>query len=145
MGGACTCHRAVSLRPPAILTDDVYERLAQALATVRAFEGRLTRTAWFGEDVLWLAPTPDNPFRLMVQRVCAAFPDYPPYGGAEDEVIPHLTVGESRQATRHDLRAAERDLAPLLPIAYRVEAVTVMTGARTTNSWRAVRSIALSP
>jgi 2'-5' RNA ligase len=129
--------------PPAALTEDIYERLAGALARVDAFEGSLTRTAWFGEEVLWLAPTPEGPFRFLTEAVCSAFPDYPPYEGAHDEVIPHLTVGESRRGALQDLRAAERELAPQLPISYRVRNVTVMTGSRAPDSWHVVRSLPL--
>ncbi len=129
--------------PPAALTEGVLQRLAEAVATVEAFQGSLARTAWFGEDVLWLAPTPDEPFRLLTHAVCAAFPGHLPYGGAHDEVIPHLTVGERRQATWQALRVAERELAPLLPITYRVREVTVMAGDRSADSWRVVQSIAL--
>ena len=50
--------------------------------------------SWFGEDVLYLAPRPDGPFRALTRAVCAAFPGYLPYGGAFADTIPHLTVGE---------------------------------------------------
>lgn len=129
--------------PPDELSQDIFEMLGRALTPVDAFDGTLSQTAWFGEEVLWLAPTPDLPFRRLTQAVWDAFPDFPPYEGAHDDVIPHLTVGKTPHASVEDLRAAERDLAPCLPIPYRVDRVTVMSGTQRTASWRVVKSFAL--
>jgi hypothetical protein len=43
--------------------------------------------------VLWLAPEPSEPFVALTNAVADRYPEYPPYGGEHDEVIPHLTVG----------------------------------------------------
>ena len=77
--------------------DDITEmlgRLHDIAAAVPAFEFRLPRTNWFGEDVLWLAPDPDDVFRTLTRRCAAAFPSYPPYGGEFSAVVPHLTIAE---------------------------------------------------
>ena len=58
--------------------------------------------------------------------VHGAFPGYPPFGGAFDEVIPHLTVGLGRPVA--ELRAAEAALQRWLPIGAEAVAVTLMTG-----------------
>jgi len=36
----------------------------------------------FGDQVLYLAPAPDQPFRRLTDIIVREFPDYPPYGGA---------------------------------------------------------------
>jgi hypothetical protein len=52
------------------------------------FDYDLARIERFPEHV-WLAPEPKNRFVELVARTIDRFPDYPPYGGIFDEVIPH--------------------------------------------------------
>jgi 2'-5' RNA ligase len=68
--------------------------LADAVASVRAFDCQFPVTAWFGQDVLWLPPRPAGRFRALTRAVSAAFPGYLPYGGAYHYAVPHLTVGD---------------------------------------------------
>jgi 2'-5' RNA ligase len=42
--------------------------------------------------VLWLAPEPALPIRNLTLALCAAFPDWLPYGGDVDMIVPHLTL-----------------------------------------------------
>jgi hypothetical protein len=58
--------------------------------------------------------------------VAESFPDYPPYGGPHDEVVPHLTVGHGVDPA--ELRNAERQIAPDLPIKTTVAAVELWCG-----------------
>ncbi len=55
-----------------------------ALQRMPAFDCAFGRREWFGEDVPWLAPEPDEPFRDLTAAVWRAFPEQPPYGGAFD-------------------------------------------------------------
>ena len=89
--------------------------LASAVAAVPGFGVTFDTAAWFGTEVLWLAPEPADPFVALTAAVAAAFPAYPPYGGAHDEVIPHLTVGHDAPEAR--LRDAEADVLPRLPVS----------------------------
>ncbi|MBB2903379.1 2'-5' RNA ligase [Kineococcus radiotolerans] len=68
--------------PPAELDEQALSTLTAAIATVGAFQVTFTETGWFGSEVLWLAPTPEQPLRRLTQAVFSAFPDHPPYGGA---------------------------------------------------------------
>ncbi len=68
----------------------------QPCSPQRHFDCTFDKCGWFGEDVLWLAPDRDQEFRDLTNGV-AAGSDYPPYGGEHDDVIPHLTVGDSRR------------------------------------------------
>ena len=80
--------------PPAYVDDAVLHRLAGIFAAVSAFEHRLVRTSWFDEDVLWLAPEDVAPFRSLTESVHREFPDYPPFGGRYEDVVPHLTIAD---------------------------------------------------
>jgi hypothetical protein len=113
--------------PPALIDDRVHAELAELCARVRPFDFVLDRTAWFGQDVLWLGPADPLPFRAATELVFGAYPQYPPFGGQFDEVVPHLTVGH--QSPLAELQAAEQAVLPLLPVAGRVEQLTLMMQA----------------
>jgi hypothetical protein len=66
-------------------------------------------------SIVWLDPEPSAPFVAMTEALVARFPDYPPYEGLHDEVIPHVTVATREEEDVLDELAAE--LEPALPIA----------------------------
>ena len=47
--------------------------------------------------MVYLAPEPAAPFVALTEAVGAEFPGFPPYGGAFDEVVPHLTISEANE------------------------------------------------
>ena len=65
-------------------------------------------------NVVYLEPEPDEPFRRLTNALAAAFPDYPPYEGVHEEVVPHLTV--AADAPDDYYAAAEHALPTFLPI-----------------------------
>ncbi len=79
--------------PPGQIGGAVLAALGGLLGAVPRFRFRLDRTAWFEDQVLYLAPRDPAPFAALTRRVVAAYPAYPPYEGQFDGVIPHLTVG----------------------------------------------------
>lgn len=130
--------------PPSAITPATLELLARAVASVGAFGCQFLATGWFGPDVLWLAPDPGEPFRALTRAVAAAFPGYPPYGGAHADAVPHLTVGERPAGGVADLRAAEAEVLPALPVSAQVSRVWLMTGADAPGSWRTVAELPLA-
>lgn len=112
--------------PPRAIDTVVRAELARLFASVPPFRFVLDRTSWFGEEVLWLGPRDPEPFRTLTEHVFGAFPQFPPFGGQHDEVVPHLTVGHSQPVA--ELRAAEAAVRQGLPVTGRVTAVTLMTG-----------------
>lgn len=111
--------------PPAVLDAAVLGQLEQLFAAVPRFAFRLDRTSWFGQAVVWLAPSDPGPFRILTERVVEAFPAYPPYGGDFGDPTPHLTIGDLDAVD--DLRAAEESVRPLLPVVGEVTAVSLIT------------------
>jgi 2'-5' RNA ligase len=98
---------------PAALTDDIRRRVAAIVAAEQAFSFTLRQVRrWPG--VVWLAPEPDAPFRSLIASLRAEFPDFPPYGGAYAEVVPHVTIVEDERPDW--LEAAERALPAMLPV-----------------------------
>jgi 2'-5' RNA ligase len=127
--------------PPADVDRELIGLLASALAEATPFDCRFAECRWFGADVLWLAPDPAEEFRNLTRAVVERFPGYPPYRGEYDEVIPHLTVGESRRATADDLRAAEAEIRRRLPITARIDHALLIAGTDQPDSWHTVAEL----
>jgi len=127
--------------PPAALDEEVLWSLAAAVARVPRFTATWESSGWFGEEVLWLAPQPQDAFRALTTEVSQAFPDYPPYGGRFADVVPHLTVGDA--GTPEELREAERHILPQLPISMEVTSAALWRGAETPGSWQPVALLPL--
>jgi len=99
--------------PPDQLNDDVRRKVEQIVAAEMAFPLSLASVQRW-PNVVYLAPDPSEPFRRLTGVLAAAFPDYPPYRGAHDVVIPHVTIA---QDVREDYyAAAEHALPGMLPI-----------------------------
>ena len=130
--------------PPGEVDDAVLAALAGAVRGVPPFDCVLAETAWFGDDVLWLAPSDDRPFRELIRTVSAAFPDHLPYGGAHGaEPVPHLTVAERGLADDTEMRAAEASVRERLPIHASVRSVALIAGSRAPDSWSVVATVPL--
>ena len=114
--------------PPEHIDETILERVARIAADSPSHEVRLSRTAWFGRHVLWLAPDDPEPFSVLTERVSAAFPDHPPYEGTIESIIPHLTVGD--RAPVAAMEEAERCLLQDLPIDDRVTHLTLLAQER---------------
>jgi 2'-5' RNA ligase len=93
-----------------------WQEIVGALRPFRRFAFRLTRTGYFhGEPhVLYLVPQPSSRFVEMTETLAAAFPDTPPYEGALDEVVPHVSVADRNDVEL--LAEIEADLKRHLPI-----------------------------
>jgi 2'-5' RNA ligase len=99
--------------PPSAVDEATRRELDRIIASEPVFPFTLARVGRW-PDVVFLVPEPDAPFRRLIAALTEAFPDYPPYGGAYDESVPHLTIA---QDPRPDwLDAAERALPAMLPI-----------------------------
>ena len=130
---------------PDAIDDDVISRLSTALRSVPAFDCTFGRCDWFGQDVLWLAPDPDRPFRELTSAVWRAFPDHPPYGGVFEDVVPHLTVGERRRGSVSALQAAEATVSRQLPIRVHIDRAVLIAGSAEPDSWHRVQEFRLEP
>jgi 2'-5' RNA ligase len=108
------------------------DALADLVAMHSRFAFELASVEHFGEDVTYLAPVPAEPFAALTRAVTARWPSYPPYEGAVDEVIPHLTVGECRL-----------DFDPPLPIACFAADVVLLEEEEPAGRWRLRRRFPL--
>jgi hypothetical protein len=122
---------------PAALTS-----LEHLFAAVSRFRFQLDRTAWFGDEVLWLAPRDPGPFRALTRAVVHAFPAFLPYEGQFGDSAPHLTVGHGHSLT--DLRAAEVSVQAHLPIDAQAAAVTLVTQQSARGQWTKAATFTLA-
>jgi 2'-5' RNA ligase len=93
--------------------------VAEFAAAQAPFDYALVRCARF-PAALYLVPEPDDRLHALIDAVLRRWPEYPRYGGAHADVVPHVTVAE------HDFGAAEAAVAPHLPIAARAEELLVL-------------------
>ncbi len=113
--------------PPEQVKQDHLDELDALLADEPAFDYQLDRVCWFGQRVLWLAPTPAEPFVHLTDVLAGHF-ETPPWQGEFAEVVPHVTVGHARPGEEGVLAEVEQQLASRLPVACRASEVDVMCG-----------------
>jgi hypothetical protein len=87
-------HAHVTVLGPFVprLDDDVAERVGRIAQGIVPFDFVLQRIGTFPNGIVHLRPEPDAGFRSLTARFVAEFPDFPPYGGAFPDVVPHLTL-----------------------------------------------------
>ena len=129
----------ITLLYPFVPTEHVDDGLVRDLrdlfASQPAFSFRLTRVARFPE-VAWLAPEPSNPFVALIELIVERYPEYPPYEGIHDQVIPHLTVAEGGVELQDEVEAA---LAPHLPVEVSVHEISLLVEDESERWHRAQR------
>jgi 2'-5' RNA ligase len=108
--------------PRAHLDDAELTALTSIAAATPPIDLRITRTGRF-PGVLWLDPASLTCERL-VETVRSRWPQHPPYGRADFQVIPHLTV--LRDADEGTLEAADVGLRTLLPLRATAERLSVV-------------------
>jgi 2'-5' RNA ligase len=113
---------------PAADVDRHTAAMRELFAETAGFEYRFSRVGRFGDTTVYLAPEPQQPFTGLTRLVAARWPEYPPYEGVHDVVIPHLTVGDMLEAETAD-RIETMAVAALDrhgPISGRATAVTLI-------------------
>lgn len=95
------------------------EHIAQ---TVAPFEIKLSRVGEFPDGTIYLRPYPDSQLRELTSRLSSAFPQFPPYSGQYDDVVPHLTLDRrSATVTPETVRASIDHLLPLTITVDRID------------------------
>jgi hypothetical protein len=129
--------------PPHTLLSEVLAELSQFFSQFTAFEFALTGTRRFPE-VLYLAPSPAEPFKALTQAIFERYPDYPPYGGVLAEVIPHLTIADVDDAEQLDdiEREFRNQRGAQLPV--KAKASEVLLIENTSGRWEVRRTFQLA-
>jgi hypothetical protein len=106
--------------------------LAALLREIPAFDFALSQIGRF-PGVVYLAPDPAQPFVALTHALALRWPDHQPYGGAYEEIVPHLTVAYGAPIPD--------GLDARLPFTARAEEVWLM--ARAGGRWVRRRSFPL--
>jgi hypothetical protein len=123
---------------PAELREADLDELAQLFKSHQPFEVSFAKIESFppnsaegipakdgsGCNVYYLSPAPADPFLALTEDLCTVWPEYQPYGGAFEQIVPHLTVA----TTAGPAEAAElqQRLAGQLPLAATVAELAVV-------------------
>ncbi|MDR0783154.1 MAG: 2'-5' RNA ligase family protein [Propionibacteriaceae bacterium] len=124
--------------PQELIDAHQLSRLRAVAATLEPFDAQLCGVGRF-PGTLWLKPTPTEAFVALTNAVWRQWPDYPPFEGQYDEVIPHLTVAESQ--TEDLLDHLRQSLPPFAPFSFRVTELTLL--AFNGQAWRPLGLIPL--
>jgi 2'-5' RNA ligase len=109
--------------------------LAEIAATVEPFDVRFAAVGRF-PGVVWLMPEPATRFSALTEAIATRFPEYPPYEGAFDEVIPHLTLVESSAARLDEIAAAAQQHLPFTRRVAMMELLVEGPDERWHGHWR---------
>jgi 2'-5' RNA ligase len=128
---------------PSMIGAGTIDEIARALAGVGPFECAFTQVKWFGDEVVWLEPKPDEHFRALTRAVCERFPSHAPYAGEHPETVPHLTVADRRTGNVASKRRAATDIASALPIHATIDRVRLVAGTDEHGPWHTVTEFPL--
>jgi len=85
--------------PKEELTDGLLGELDLFFGDCVPFSFELGEVSRFPGGTSYLSPEPVTPFRSLTHELFRRFPEYPPYGGQFDDVVPHLSVPDGFSLT----------------------------------------------
>lgn len=89
-------------------TAEEIDELARFFADVTPFAFTLTGESVFPSGIRYLSPEPAATFSRLTHQLHRLFPEYPPYGGQFDIVVPHLTIPMGVTVASTPIRAHAR-------------------------------------
>jgi 2'-5' RNA ligase len=126
--------------PLANVDDAVLARLREIAAGVRCFDYRLAQTQRF-PVALYLAPDPDRSFAELTDAVWRAFPEYPPFEGKFDVVVPHVTVAHGDEPQLCEIEVELRIALPAGGVRARCSEMVLIENS--SGRWEEMRCFAL--
>jgi 2'-5' RNA ligase len=137
-------HNDLNLIPPHVtvafpflplksVSPDVIEQLSSLFATVPALDFELSQVRWFDTHVVYLEPSNSVAFRSITETLQRTFPQFHPYDGAFDSVIPHVTLSE--HGSLAERRVLARQAPKYLPITARASHVWLMSNEQRPVRW----------
>ena len=126
---------------PTCIDAAVLHGVRQALAGARAFRFTLASVARFPATA-YLEPEPAAAFIDLTMRLARRFPQFPPFGGEFETVIPHLTVAHGDIA---QVDHAQTELVARLRANGAIHSVCdrVVLLENTNGLWREMHAFAL--
>lgn len=128
--------------PSAAIDDAMLDRLRALCGLVECFSFQLCHFGRFDDRVLYLAPTPAEPFVGLATKLRLAFPSDPTNCEASREYVAHLTI--ARRSSPELLDQLERAAVSSLPLTCTATRVTVMTRQPVEDGWTRAYEFALA-
>jgi 2'-5' RNA ligase len=126
--------------PPDQVDAEVIAMLGDIATSVPCFDYRLRETRRF-PVALYLAPDPDRSFSALTDAVHSAFPDYPPFEGKFDVVVPHVTVAHGDEPQLCEIEVELRIALPAAGIpAHCAELILIENSS---GRWETLRTFPL--
>jgi 2'-5' RNA ligase len=125
---------------PTRVDSGVLAELRAIASSIPAFDYRLRETRRFPSS-LYLAPEPGDSYAALTDAVHRAFPDYPPFEGKFDIVVPHVTVAHGDDALLCELEVALRIALPGAGVSARCDEMLLIEN--TTGRWETVSTFHL--
>ena len=127
--------------PPTDVDEGVIEKLREVADSVPSFSYRMAGLQRFSIGTLYLVPDPGAPFKALIDAVHRAFPDYPPFAGKFETVVPHITVAHGDPQTLGEVDIALRISLPPSGIAARCGDMILIEN--TTGIWLTMQTFML--
>ena len=125
---------------PPLIDDEVIASITRIAQSVPCFDYRLARTERF-PVALYLAPDPDEPFLTLMNGIFRAFPDYPPFEGKFDTVVPHVTVAHGDEPLLCEIEVELRIAMPGSGVQARCSELVLIENA--SGRWEQMHVFAL--
>jgi 2'-5' RNA ligase len=125
---------------PAMVDADVLEELRRIAFSVPRFDYRLRETRRF-PVALYLAPDPDDSFSALTDRIFESFPDYPPFEGKFETVVPHVTVAHGDEPQLCEIEVELRIRLPGAGVAARCDELLLIENG--SGRWETLQTFAL--
>jgi 2'-5' RNA ligase len=125
---------------PTRVDASVLAELQAIASSIAAFDYRLRETRRFPSS-LYLAPEPGDSYTALTDAVHRAFPDYPPFEGKFDTVVPHVTVAHGDEELLCELEVALRIALPGAGVRARCEEMLLIENS--TGRWETVSTFHL--
>jgi len=119
----------------------VLQDIRGALDGASAFDFTMAGVARFAATA-YLEPSPPAPFIELTERLARRFPQFPPFGGEFQTIVPHLTVAHG-DATEIDRLCAELTARIAKRGAIRSVCDRVVLLENSSGRWREMHALAL--
>ena len=125
---------------PELVDADVLATLQGIANSVPCFNYRMARTQRF-PVALYLEPEPDQHFTALTDGIFRAFPDYPPFDGKFDTVVPHVTVAHGDEPLLCEIEIELRIALPGSGVTARCEEMILIENG--SGRWEQMHAFAL--
>ena len=125
---------------PELVDTEIRATLQRIADSVPCFNYRMAKTRRF-PVALYLEPEPDAPFSALTNGIFRAFPDYPPFDGKFDTVVPHVTVAHGDEPLLCEIDVELRIALPGAGVTARCEEMVLIENS--SGRWEQMQAFAL--